>query len=135
MCESPKGARLIQSPAVRILHVGDDFAALRPCGLTFYSEALMQALAGRGHEITYVFSGRYHPRPGGPRVRRWRQAGVRMVELTASPIHSHWERGTRRPELDLAEPAGEAAFARALAESRPQVVHVQELARLPSSII
>lgn len=27
---------------MRVLHVGDDFAALRPCGLTLYSDALMR---------------------------------------------------------------------------------------------
>jgi glycosyltransferase involved in cell wall biosynthesis len=48
---------------------------------------------------------------------------------------AHWEAGTREPERDLCEPAGETAFGVALREARPQLVHVHELARLPSSVL
>src|SRR4051794_9110102 len=132
------GLRLIRRGTLarmRILHVGDDFAALRPCGLTLYSDALMQAQVAGGHDVSYVFSGRHYPKLPRPRFKRWTDRGVRMFELVGSPIHSHGERGTLHPALDLHETAGEAAFAAALSESRPQVVHVHELNRLPSSLI
>src|SRR4051794_30132854 len=121
--------------AVRILHVGDDYAALRPCGLTYYSDALMRAQAAAGHEVAYAFSGRYYPRIGGPRLKRWRSGAIRMYELVGSPNRRHWWLGTRTPELDLDDAAGERVFDVALRETRPDVVHVQELARLPSSVI
>jgi glycosyltransferase involved in cell wall biosynthesis len=120
---------------VRILHVGDDFAALRPCGLTLYSDALMQAQVAAGHEVSYVFSGRHYPRLERPRLKRWSDRGVRMLELVGSPIHTHWEAGTREPLRDLDEPAGEATFAAALREARPEVVHIHELLGLPTSLI
>src|SRR4051812_10218496 len=131
----PLTARSVHCRTVRILHVGDDFAALRPCGLTLYSEALMRAQARAGHEVSYLFSGRHYPRLPRPRLKRWRHDGVRMIELVGSPNNSHWERGTRHPLVDLGEAAGERAFAAALQESRPEVVHFQELSRLPSSLI
>jgi glycosyltransferase involved in cell wall biosynthesis len=120
---------------VRILHVGDDFAALRPCGLTFYSQALMQAQAARGHEVAYFFSGRHYPLLRKARMRRWRSGRVRMLELLNSPINSHWETGTRRPEADLSEVEGETAFDDAVGAAEPQLVHVHELGKLPSSVL
>jgi glycosyltransferase involved in cell wall biosynthesis len=120
---------------MRILHVGDDHAALRPCGLTFYSDAIMRSQAAAGHEVAYLFSGRHYPRLSAPRLKRWANGAVRMYELIGSPNHTHWEKGTRHPERDLQEPAGEAAFAAAVRETRPDVVHVHELSRLPSSIV
>src|SRR4051794_31159140 len=71
----PGGAGTVA--AVRILHVGDDHAALRPCGLTLYSDALMRAQAAAGHEVSYVFSGRYYPRLHRPRLKRWRSGPLR----------------------------------------------------------
>lgn len=120
--------------AVRILHVGDDFAALRPCGLTLYSDALMRAQASAGHDVAYVFSGRHYPRLVGPRLKRWNSGAIRMYELIGSLSHAHWD-GTREPALDIREPAGEATFAAALRETRAQIVHIHELSRLPSSVI
>jgi glycosyltransferase involved in cell wall biosynthesis len=120
---------------VRILHVGDDFAALRPCGLTLYADALMQAQAALGHDVSYVFSGRHYPKLERPRLKRWKHGRVRMIELIGSPIQAHWERGTRHPLRDLEEPSGEKAFAAALRSTQPEVVHIQELAGLPSSVI
>ena len=120
---------------MRVLHVGDDNAVLRPCGLTFYAEALMQAQRAAGHEVAYLFSGRHFPRLERPRLKRSRRRGVRTFELVGSPNNTHVERGTRHPERDVSEPAGEAAFAAALREVRPDVVHIQELLGLPSSVI
>jgi glycosyltransferase involved in cell wall biosynthesis len=120
---------------MRILHVGDDFAELRPCGLTLYSDALMRAQAERGHDVAYVFSGRVYPRLSQPRLKRWRKDSIAMFELIGSPIHNHWEAGTLHPEQDLEEPAGEIAFRAAARETAPDVVHIHELARLPSSVI
>jgi glycosyltransferase involved in cell wall biosynthesis len=115
--------------------VGDDFAALRPCGLTLYSDALMEAQAALGHDVSYAFSGRHYPKLERPRLKRWKSGGVRMIELVNSPIHAHWELGTRHPLRDLDEPASERAFAAALRSANPDVVHIQELAGMPSSLI
>ena len=122
-------------PRVRILHVGWGFSPWRPGGLIFYAEDLMAAQAARGHEVSYLLSGRHYPGVRGPRLRRWRRDGVRMLEIVNPPIVVGLERGTRAPERDLGEPRLERIFERALAELRPDVVHVQELLGHPSSIL
>ena len=122
-------------PPVRILHVGWGFSPWRPGGLILYAEDLMAAQAARGDTVTYLCSGRHYPGIRGPRLRRWRRDGVRMLEVVNPPIVVGLERGTRTPEQDLSEPRLERVFARVLEAERPEVVHVQELLGHPSSIL
>lgn len=96
-----------------------------------YVEDLMHEQAGRGHEITYFFSGRYYPWLRRPRLRRWQLGPIQMLEVVGSPLYDHG----RQPELETAEPQIEGMFERELARVRPDVVHVQELAGLPSSLL
>lgn len=120
---------------MRILHVGRDFEEMRPCGLTRYTGALMCAQAARGHEVAYLFAGRHYPLLRRPRLRRWESGGIRMLELLESPNTSHWEAGTREPLADLSDGAAEAALRTTLRSVQPDVVHVQELAGLSSSLL
>jgi len=115
----------------RILHVGSGFRPLRRGGLVAYAEDLMTEQASRGHTVSYFFSGRYYPWLRRPRVRRWRLDAVDMIEVVGSPLHDHG----RQPQLELSEPRLERIFERELARVRPDVVHVQELAGLPSSLL
>jgi len=96
-----------------------------------YVEDLMDEQVRQGHEVSYLFSGRLYPLPRGPRLRRWRQRGVTMLELVNSPLYDHG----RQPLLELSEPRVEEIVERTLRELRPDVMHVQELAGLPSSIL
>lgn len=91
----------------------------------------MAAQVLRGDEVTYFFSGRQYPWVDGPRLRRWHRAGVTMLEVVNSPLYDHGF----QPELEVAEPRIERMLARTLEEGRPDVVHVQELAGLPSSVL
>ena len=116
---------------VRILHVGSGFVPWRIGGLVAYAEDLMHAQVRRGHEVACFFSGRHYPYVSGPRLRRWRHRGVSMFEVVNSPLADHG----RQPEPEISEPRLERMFARTLAELRPAVVHVQELAGLPSSLL
>lgn len=84
-----------------------------------------------GHEVAYFFSGRQYPLARGPRLRRWERDGVAMREVVNSPLYDHG----RQPELEFAEPRIEGILARVLDEIRPDVVHVQELAGLPFSVL
>ena len=95
----------------------------------------MEGQARRGHDVAYFFAGRRYPLVGRLRLHRWRRRGVAMLELLSSPIAVGLDLGTRFPELDLEEPATEAAFRRVLRDRRPDVVHVQELTGLPSSLL
>src|SRR3954451_13861874 len=99
---------------VRILLLGWGFSPCRPGGLLYYAEDLMGAQAARGHEVSYLLSGRHYPGIGGPRLRRWRRDGVRMLEVVNSPIVVGLERGTRAPLRDVEEPALEKIFERVL---------------------
>jgi glycosyltransferase involved in cell wall biosynthesis len=115
----------------RILHVGSGFRPLRRGGLVAYVEDLMREQASRGHVVNYFFSGRYYPWLRRPRLRRWQLGPVDMLEVVGSPLYDHG----RQPELELAEPQIERMFERELDRVRPDIVHVQELAGLPTSLL
>lgn len=85
----------------------------------------------RGYDVSYFFSGRQYPLARGPRLSRWSRDGVRMLEVVNSPLFDHG----RQPLLELEEPRVEALLEAALADLRPDAVHVQELAGLPSSVL
>ena len=95
---------------MRVLHVGWGFLPWRRGGLIEYADDLMLAQAERGDAVAYFFSGRHYVRPAGPRLRRWRRAGVAMHEVVNGPLVSGLELGTRHPELDVREPRLERAF-------------------------
>ena len=120
---------------MRVLHVGWGFRPWRPGGLIAYAEDLMAAQVRHGHEVAYFFSGRHYPLVRGPRLKRWRRDGVALYEVVNGPIVFGGERGTRDPEHDLSDPWIDGCFDALLDELRPQVVHIQELAALPSSLI
>ena len=120
---------------MRVLHVGWGFRPFRIGGLIAYVEDLAAEQAARGHEVAYFFAGRHLPRADRPRLRRWRRGQVQMLELFDCPIVVGAERGTLDPDRDLSEPGTEAAFRAALESFAPDVVHVQELSGLPSSLL
>jgi glycosyltransferase involved in cell wall biosynthesis len=120
---------------MRILHVGWGFTPWRRGGLIEYAEDVMAAQAGRGHAVAYFCSGRHYPRLSGPRLKRRSADGVAIYEVINAPIPSGLELGTRTPERDLSESGTEALFRRALASFAPDVIHIQELLGLPSSLI
>src|SRR5919199_5963913 len=95
----------------------------------------MAGQAARGHDIAYFFAGRYLPCDRQPHLRRWERDGVTMLELFNGRVIPGVDAGTLDPELELEEPAAEAAFRKALELFRPDVVHVQELMGLPSSLL
>jgi glycosyltransferase involved in cell wall biosynthesis len=100
-----------------------------------YVEDLMDGQAAFGYDVAYFFSGRQYPLFRHPRLRRWRRGPVQFFELVDSPIAHGGDRGSELPELDLQEPRTEALFRRVLRSFRPDIVHFQELAGLPSSLI
>lgn len=118
---------------MRILHLGWGFSPWRSGGLIRYAEDVMALQAARGHEVHYLCTGRHYPRIGGPRLKRWRREGVRVHEVVNGPIPVGL--GTRATALDLREPWIEGVFARLVRELRPDVLHVQELLGLPSSLL
>jgi glycosyltransferase involved in cell wall biosynthesis len=120
---------------MRILHVGWGFRPWRGGGLVSYAEDVMDAQAARGDDVAYFFAGRRYPLVRRPRLHRWRRRGVAMLEVLSSPIPIGLDRGTRRPDLDLEEPATERMFSETVARFRPDVVHLHELLGVPSSVV
>lgn len=121
---------------MRVLHVGSGFRPLLTNGLVIYAEELMAGQLARGHTVGYFFPGRHYPLLRRPRLHRWRRDnGVRMFEWLNSPIVIGALRGTLDPEPELAHPGAEEIFRRVLAEFSPDVVHVHDLAGLPSSLV
>ena len=116
---------------MRILHVGSGFRPWRRGGLVAYAEDLMHEQARRGWSVGYLFAGRQLPLARGPRLRRWAQGEIEMLEVVNSPLYDHG----RQPELEMAEPQVEQLLTDVLEERRPEIVHVQELAGLPFSLL
>jgi len=116
---------------LRILHLGTGFRPLRHGGLVAYAEDLMAEQVREGHEVSYLFSGRHHLLASRLRMRRWRRRGVAMFEVVNSPLSQHGA----QPDLEIAETRIERMVGQAIAELRPDVIHVQELAGLPSSVL
>jgi glycosyltransferase involved in cell wall biosynthesis len=120
---------------VRILHVGHGYTPFHHGGLLAYAEDLMGAQVAAGHEVAYFCKGRNYPLMP-PRVVRRTRDGVRLYELLNSPAQiGPLERGTRHPRRDLEDAGVERLFREVLGEVRPDVVHVQELGGLPSSVL
>jgi glycosyltransferase involved in cell wall biosynthesis len=116
---------------MRLLHVGTGFRPYRRGGLVAYVDDLIDAQRARGDDVAYFFSGRHYPHARGPRLKRWERAGVPMLEIVDSPLHHHGH----QPELELSEPRVERLFDDVLDQLAPDVVHVHELAGLPSSLL
>lgn len=120
---------------MRILHIGYGFRPWRGGGLIAYAEDVMEAQAARGDEVTYFFRGRHYPGVPNDRLHRWRRAGVEMREVLNSTLNFGGDSGTLTPGADLAHGPSEAAFKRAVREHRPEVIHLQEIIGLPTSLI
>ena len=116
---------------LRLLHLGSGFRPWRRGGLVAYLEDLMEEQVRRGDQVTYFFSGRHYPYVRRARLRRWERGGVAMLEVVNSPLYDHG----RQPELELSEPRIERMLEDVIRAQRPDVVHVQELAGLPSSVL
>jgi glycosyltransferase involved in cell wall biosynthesis len=104
---------------------------MRVGGLVAYIEDLTDEQARRGDEVAYFFAGRELPFGRGPRLKRWRRDRVAMFEVVNSPLFDHG----RQPDLELGEPRVDRIFERVLRDANPDVIHVQELAGLPTSVL
>ena len=116
---------------MRILHVGCGFRPWRRGGLVAYVEDLMAEQVRRGDEVAYFFSGRVYPGLRGPWLRRWVRDDIPLFEVVNSPLYDHG----RQPVAELGEPGTERLLGEAIDEFRPDVLHLQELAGLPVSVL
>ena len=120
---------------MRVLHVGHGYRPFHHGGLIAYAEDLMQEQLARGYDVAYFLAGRHYP-VLRTHVRRRVRNGVRLFELVNSPaVMAPLERGTRKPRRDIESVRVDQIFRDVLGEVRPDVVHVQEVGGLPSSVL
>lgn len=120
---------------MRILHVGSGFSPYLVSGLVIYADDLMREQSRAGHQVGYLCAGRHYPFLRGPHLRRWCRAGVTMFEWINSPIVIGRILGSPQPAEDRHQPACERVMDRVLERFAPDVVHLQDLAGWPSSLI
>jgi glycosyltransferase involved in cell wall biosynthesis len=119
---------------MRILHVGFGYTPLRAGGLIEYAEDLMAAQVANGDNVGFFTAGRRYPWFRRPRLWRSKRKGVQYFELINSPLVID-EFGSKDPALDMHERDSERILREVIAEFKPEMIHIQELASLPSSVL
>lgn len=119
---------------MKVLHIGWGFIPWRGGGLIEYTEDLMNIQADKGWEVYYFFSCRHYPFVKTS-LKKWKNGKITMFEVINSPIFHSGDLGTLYPQLDLADKHTEDIFRKVLSEIEPDLIHIQELAGLPSSLI
>jgi glycosyltransferase involved in cell wall biosynthesis len=94
----------------------------------------MDAQVANGHRVTYFCAGRHYPFLRNDRLHSWSRRGIAMREIFNSSLGLGGG-GTLAPEADLHHAPSERLFSAVLQEVSPDIVHIQEMAGLPSSII
>jgi len=120
---------------MKVLHIGWGFSPWRGGGLIEYTEELINIQCKNGYEVYYFCSGRQYPFFKKPKLIKWRRDKFTIYEIINSPIIHGGDKGSLKPDLDLNEPLSEGFLLKLLNEIQPDIVHIQELAGLPSSLI
>ena len=120
---------------MRILHIAWGFTPWRFGGLIDYTEDLMTVQQEHGHEVAYFCAGRHYPFMRKTKLKKWRRGNMPVYEVINSPIIVGGDEGTLLPELELREEHSEKCFLETLAEFRPDIINIQELLGLPTSLI
>lgn len=119
---------------MKVLHIGWGFRPWRGGGLIEYAEDLMSIQAHHNWDVYYFFSCRHYPL-GKISLKKWKNGKITMFEVVNSPIFHSGDLGTLYPQFDVDEEHTENFFRDVLSQIKPDIVHIQELAGLPSSLI
>ncbi len=117
---------------MRVLHIGYGFTPWRGGGLIEYAEDLMEEQVKHGYDVFYFCSGRHYPLMKKTMIRKWLRAGYTIFEVINPPIYHGGDIGTI---FDLECEVIEQIFASVLEQVKPDIIHIQELAGLPASLI
>ncbi|RMH46885.1 MAG: glycosyltransferase [Gammaproteobacteria bacterium] len=120
---------------MNILHVGWGFIPWRSGGLATYAHDLMDYQAEQGWRVDYFCAGRHYPFGRPSTLKEWHRGKIRVHEIINSPILHGGDRGTLRPDLELTEAETEKMFIQTVEKVKPDILHIHELAGLPSSLI
>lgn len=118
---------------IKVLHIGYGFIPWRGGGLIEYAEDLMEEQVKDGYEVYYFCSGRHYPFLKKTFLKKWKShKGYLVFEVINPPIYHGGDKGTW---FDLESKVIENLFKKVLLEIKPDIIHIQELAGLPSSLI
>jgi glycosyltransferase involved in cell wall biosynthesis len=121
---------------MRILYVGWGFSPFHTGGSVRYAEAVMAAMAGRGHACAYFCAGRFSLLPkSSPSLRRWNRDGVALYEVFDSPILPTWGVGTKDPGTEIRSPMLAGLLRDAVRDFRPDLIHIHELNALSADLV
>ena len=95
----------------------------------------MQRQKKAGHRVSYFCAGRKYPFIKRSWIKTWDMDGIRIFEIINSKISHRGDEGTLFPDITISEPVSERFFRDVLNKVNPDIVHIHELAGLPSSLI
>ena len=120
---------------LKILHIGWGFYPWRKGGLILYTRDLIKTQREFGHDVSYFCAGRRFPIITKTFLKNWKLKGLNVYEIINSPIIHGGDCGTLSPNLTLSDHFSEKFFRQVLMKIRPEIIHIHELAGLPSSLI
>ncbi len=126
---------LLMGKLLNILHIGWGFYPWRKGGLILYARDLMNEQLKSGHQVFYFCAGRKLPMIKKSFLYSWKTKNLQIYEIINSPISHRGDSGTLHPGLTIKEGFSEKFFKKVISKTRPDIIHIHELAGLPSSII
>ncbi len=123
---------MVRKKNIKVLHFGYGFTPWRSGGLIEYAEGIMKEQAKHGYEVFYFCSGRHYPLFRFTHLKKWTRDGYTIFEVINPPIFHGGDRGTL---FDLDENKIENLFTKVIDTVKPDIIHIQELVGLPSSLI
>ncbi len=126
---------MIENKILSILHIGWGFYPWRKGGLILYARDLMKEQIKAKHRVYYFCAGRKLPIINKSFLHSRVSDKLHIWEIINSSISHKGDSGTLQPELTLVEPFSEKCFSTIIQKVKPDIVHIHELAGLPSSII
>jgi len=120
---------------MKVLHIGLGFKPWREGGLIEYTEDLMDIQSKNGYEVYYFYAGRQYPFSKKPKLIKWHKKKITIYEIINSLIIYGGDRWCFNPNLDIFEKWSEIFFKKALKEIKPDIIHIQGLIGLSSSLI
>ncbi len=120
---------------MKVLHVGHGFYPWRRGGSLDHALALMNMQINKGMQVYYFFSGRVYPFGEKPELKKWKNNSINFYELINSPLISLQGDGVSNPQAYINNKDIQRIFSELIEEINPDIVHIQELISLPSSLI
>lgn len=117
--------------SLNILHIGYGSTLSYSGGIITYTEDLCSQLYAAGHRVSYLYTGD-HTFGFRTRLQSSWQSGVEHIQIINSP-NLYYNFGN--PLTEIKNSVIESIFGSLIRKKKPDIVHVQNIVGLPSSII